>query len=189
MDYQEAMCRPDGVVGKAGLAAQIEHRGVLGAAAETLSVFRERDEPVIHVRVAFDAGYSRMTSASPRFAYFREHRLLLADAPESAICAEVAPLAAEKVVDKGSVNPFVGTDLAQYLTRLGVGHLALGGVATNHVVEGTARFAADSGYRVTVLEDLCAGNSADLHNFSAQAILPAYADVRGHAEFLEGASR
>lgn len=177
MDLQEALCRPEGRVGRSGLAAEVERRGVLTTAATTLAEFRGRAWPVVHVRVAFDATYSRLTSSSPRFGAFKVNGLMLETEAETAIVAELAPVAGETVIDKGCVNPFVGTRLHSVLTGLAAQHLVLGGVATNHVVEGTARYASDWGYRVTVLEDLCASGTRELHEFSVDHILPAYAAV------------
>jgi nicotinamidase-related amidase len=172
MDYQEGICREDGVIGRSGMGRQALDRDVLGAAARVLKTFREQDLPRVFVRVAFDPAFQRMTSASPRFQSFRDQGLMVAGSPEAEICHEVGPLWGEPVVDKGCVIPFIGTHLMQLLTNLGVGHVVLGGVATNQVVEGTARYAADSGLQVTVLEDLCAGATAEMHAFSVANLLP-----------------
>lgn len=185
MDYQEAICRPDGAVGRSGAGAEVERRGVLDAAARVLEAFRARDLPRIFVRVAFDEHYARMTSASPRFQSMRRNRLLLESDPGTAICAEVAPRADEPVVTKGCVSPFIGTNLTSKLIGLGARELVLGGVATNQVVESTARIAADMGYAVTVLEDLCAGFGAEAHAFSVEQMLPAFGTVTGSREYLE----
>lgn len=187
MDFQEGICRPDGPIGRQGTAAEVSRRGTLDAARSALEWFRAAGHPVLHVRVAFDPDYHRLTSSSRRFAGMREHRMLQADDPWAGICAEVAPAPGEPVVDKGCVNPFVGTALTQILNRLAPSELVLGGVATNHVVESTARYAADCGYPVVVLEDACASFTPELHAFSIEQILPAYARVTSVAAYQEKA--
>jgi nicotinamidase-related amidase len=177
MDFQRAMCDPDGAVGRAGLAGEIARRGTLERLATTLAAVRSAEVPVVHVRVAFDPDYSRMTSASPRFAAFRDRRMLTEDADESQFVHAATPLDGEPVIDKGCVNQFVGTRLLALLVSYGCNHLILAGVATNHVVEGTARYAADHGFRVTVVDDCCAGASAEMHAFSVERILPFYGEV------------
>lgn len=179
MDYQEGLCRAG------GLGEQATKRGVLAAAARVLEEFRRRNLPRIFVRVGFDEHYTRMTSASPRFRLMRERRMLLDSDPASAICPEVAPRPGELVVTKGCVSPFVGTSLPSALIRLRPSELVLGGVATNHVVESTARTAADSGYAVTVLEDLCASFDAAAHAFSIEQMLPNFGRVIDSQAFLE----
>jgi biuret amidohydrolase len=184
MDLQEGICRPTGPIGAGGMGQQSEERDVLGAASRVLREFRERDLPRVFVRVAFDPDYQRMSSASPRFRFFRDRGLMIEGAPEAEICAEIAPMPGEHVVSKGSVIPFIGTNLASILTTMGATRLVLGGVATNMVVEGTARYAADSGYAVTVLEDLCAGAKPALHDFSISQMLPAFGNVERSETYL-----
>lgn len=185
MDYQEGICREDGPIGRSGVGAEVSRRGVLEAARGALSRFRSAQHPVIHVRVAFDPQYHRLTSASPRFGAMRRHRMLLESDPATQICPEVAPLPEEPVITKGCVNPFIGTHLTHSLTHLRPAELVLGGVATNHVVESTARYAADAGYPVVVLEDLCASFRQDLHDFAVTEILPAFGRVLSSAEYFE----
>lgn len=184
MDYQEAICRETGPIGSSGSGHEVVRRGCLPAATVVLASFRRAGATVIHIRVGFDDHYVRLTSASARFESIRKQHLLLDSDPLSKICAEVAPEEGEIVITKGCVNPFVGTHLAQTLLRLGPTELVLGGVQTNHVVESTARFAADTGYKVVVLEDLCAGATAELHDFAITRILPAYATVMKSADYL-----
>lgn len=187
MDYQEAMCAPTGRVGAAGLADEVGRRGVLEAASRVLAACRRRDDvAIVHVRVAFDAQYHRMTSGSKRFAYFRHEQMLIEGSPEAGIRPEVAPAPGEPVINKGCVNPFVGTSLASVLIGAGVRTLVLGGVATEHVVESTARYAADLGYDVIVLEDLCASSKAEWHEVSIGRVLPSYATVLSSTAFLSG---
>ena len=185
LDLQEGVCRTDGPIGRQGTGAEVARRGTLDAARTVLESFRAQERPVIHVRVAFDRDYTGLTSASPRFAGMREHRMLQADDPWAAICAEVAPMDGEPVLNKGCVNPFIGTPLVQLLNQRAASQLVLAGVATNHVVESAARFATDSGYPVVVLEDACASFTEELHMFAVEKILPMYARLRSVAEYLK----
>lgn len=185
MDFQEGICRPDGRLGSNGMGLQVEERSVLENAASVLSQFREHGRPIVFVRVAFDVQYSRLSSASPRFAGFKEHKMMVEGSSEAEICAEIAPIAGEPVVSKGCVIPFISTNLTSILTRLSASHLIMGGVATNMVVEGAARYAADAGYTVTILEDLCAAATSEAHDYSIRKILPAFASISTSAAYLE----
>ena len=59
------------------------------------------------------------------------------------------------------------------------GPTAVGGVATNLVVESAARHACDAGLSVTVVDDLCASFRADFHDFSMQNLMPLFGTVTG----------
>jgi nicotinamidase-related amidase len=184
MDYQVALCGPGPHTRAPAVAAQVEERGVLINAAKVLQAARDAGILVVHVRLAFDPTYKLRTNRLARFDAYPDNRAMLADSPEAQIVEPLAPVAGEPVVDKGCVDPFIGTPLASVLHAEGITHLILGGVATNLVVESAARHASDSGFQVTVVEDMCASFAPDLHAFSMEKLMPMFATVRNSADLL-----
>lgn len=183
MDLQVGICGPDGLLGgKSGLSDHTAERGVLDRAGRVLEKARTAGIAVIHVGVAFDEDYANRNNRGPGFARFESNRWMLRGSEESAFNPEVVPAEGELVIYKGCVNPFIGTNLMEVLVRLGTTHLYLGGTATNYVVESTARHAGDSGFEVTVLEDLCASYNQEMHDFAVQRTLPMFASVGGSDE-------
>ncbi|GAA4367470.1 isochorismatase family cysteine hydrolase [Actinomadura sp. NPDC048032] len=182
LDYQVALCEEGPHLRMPPLAAQIAERGVLATAGRVLDAARAAGTLVVHVRLAFDPSYRLRTNRLPRFAPYEEQRAMLADSPEARIVEALAPVAGEPVVDKGCVDPFVGTPLRDVLAAEGVTEVVLGGVATNLVVESAARHASDSGLQVTVVEDMCASFRPDFHEFSVTNMLPLFGSVIGSAE-------
>ena len=117
---------------------------------------------------------------------------MLAGSPEAAFVSLLAPLESEPVVTKGGVDAFVGTQLLEILSGRGIRNLILLGVATNLVVESTARHATDAGFGVTVLEDCCASFQSELHAFAVERILPMFATLSSSDEavaLLNGVAR
>lgn len=185
MDYQVAICGAQGRLGtSSGLSVHAHERGVLARVAESLAGARSEGLPVLHARVLFDAAYTRRTNRSARFAAFEKNQLLMEGAADAEFVPEAAPIHGETVVNKGCVNPFIGTGLQQRLVTLGVTDLYLGGVATNFVVESAARHAGDSGFHVTVLEDLCAAYDQKMHDFAITNTLPLFAEISSSQDFL-----
>jgi nicotinamidase-related amidase len=88
------------------------------------------------------------------------------------------------IVTKQCVNPFFNTGLLSWLLKNGIKEIAIGGVATNLVVEATARYADDAGLAVTVLEDCCASPNPEWHRFSVEKMLPLFGRVISSSEFL-----
>ena len=82
----------------------------------------------------------------------------------------VAPREDEPIVRKPRISAFYGTELQSILTARDVNTLVLTGVATNFVVESTARYAADADYRVIVLEDCCGAFSEEEHACSIRTL-------------------
>lgn len=189
LDLQESICREDGEIGRNGIAAQVAERGVLDSAARALSAARELGFLVAYARLAFDDAYTSLASRAPRVRAMRAAGIG-ASASGSAICHEIAPRPDELVVAKVGIDPLIGTPLLPVLTAAGVSEIAIGGVATNHVVESAARHAADLGFVVTVLEDLCAAQTPELHRHSIEETLPFYASIARSGDYFaaEGAT-
>lgn len=184
MDYQLGICTSAGPLGvEAGYAVQVARRGVLAKAAIALSRFREENATIIHTRVAFDEHYSNLTNVSERFRSIRTQRLMLEGAPETEFCDGLIPVPGEIVITKGGVNPFIGTSLSQHLARIKPSVVVLGGIATTHVVESCARHAVDSGYKVVILEDLCAASDEESHRYAIERVLPGYASIAKSEEY------
>jgi biuret amidohydrolase len=184
LDYQVALCE-HGPHGRApALADQVAERKVVQTAADVLAAARTAGLFVAHVRLAFDPTYALRTNRLPRFDAYPDARAMLAGSPEAAIVDELAPVQGEPVVDKGCVDPFVGTPLLHVLHAEGIRTVVLGGVATNLVVESAARHASDAGFQVVVVEDMCASFSAAAHEFAVTTTLPLFADVRSAADLV-----
>lgn len=177
MDYQNAVC-------KGMAAAEVERRGVLQKAQRCLEAARAHRVPVIHVRVAIDREHSLRTSRSKRFETFEQQGAMRLGTPDTEFCEEVRPLDGEPIVNKGCVSPFIGTALTELLIGRRAGELYLAGVATNMVVESALRHAADSGYKVNVIEDCCASFSQDMHEFAISKIFPAYGELCSSDDFI-----
>ncbi|MER5179129.1 isochorismatase family cysteine hydrolase [Streptomyces sp. NPDC002896] len=189
LDYQVALCEQGEHLRMPALAEQVAERGVLATAEKVLTAARDADAYVVHVRLAFDPSYELRTNRSARFDAYPRERAMLATAPGAQIVSPLAPLPAEPVLDKGGVGAFNGTPLLQMLLGAGVRHVVLGGVATNLVVESTARYAVDSGLQVTVVEDMCASFDPELHDIAMTRILPMFAAVRTADETIAELSR
>lgn len=182
LDYQVGLCEDGPHLKAPPLQAQIAERGVLATAERVLGQAREAGVLVVHVRLAFDPSYKLRTNRLPRFDPYESNRVMLADSPEAQIVKALAPVDGEPVIDKGCVNPFIGTALRDLLAAEGVTEVVLGGVATNLVTESAARHASDSGLQVTIVEDMCASFSPELHSFAMEKVLPLFGAVTSSAE-------
>jgi nicotinamidase-related amidase len=185
LDYQVALCEDGPHTRMPPLVAQVKTRQVLDNAARVLEASRQAGVDVAHVRLAFDPTYALRTNRHPRFDVYPEQRAMLADSPEAQIVEALTPIAGEPVLDKGCVDPFVGTPLLTVLAAWGVTEVILGGVATNLVVESAARHACDAGLKVTVVEDMCASFDPDFHEFSVAKMMPLFSEVTSSRDLVE----
>jgi nicotinamidase-related amidase len=89
----------------------------------------------------------------------------------------VLPRADEVVIGKHRVNALYGTALDLILRANTIDTLMILGYATSGVVLSTVRYAADLDYRLVVIEDCCADQDPDVHDFLTQRIFPRQAEV------------
>ena len=177
LDLQNEMVDTKGKVGGGGLAKIVAERGVLANAARALAAARAVGLMVVHVRLGFRADYADALSVAPRIAKLKEHRAAILGEWGCEFPDAVRPNADEVVITKQCVNPYFNSALLSQLAQRGIRRVVLGGVATNLVVESSARYSDDAGLAVTVLEDCCASPNAEWHAFSIEKMLPMFGEV------------
>ncbi len=169
MDYQHDIVAEDGKFGSQGLGAEVTAAGAIKKAAQALTAARESSLPVAHVGVCVKPGQALNLSAG-LMAGIAALGALQEGSSGVEFMADVAPADGEFVVMKTTVSSFASTGLDVHLRNADISHLVLAGVATNMVVEGTARHAVDLGYQVTILGDACASFSPEMHEFALEVL-------------------
>jgi nicotinamidase-related amidase len=166
MDLQNEIVHRDGFVGGQGMAAEAEERHVVENSTRALHIARLEKIPVFHVGMAFRSGYPDVNARAPIFQGIMAAGALLDGSWGAQFLPQVRPLEGEPIVFKRGVGAFAGTDLRRMLQVLAIETLVLAGVATNFVVEATARQAVDEGFRVITLRDCCATFNGAMHDNS-----------------------
>ncbi len=151
--------------------------GLLERAAAVLAAARAAGACVAFVRVAFRPGHPEVGDEHPMASALKLMGGLQLAAPETQIVPALAPLSTEPVVVKHRVGPFHGTDLTPILSARGVDTLVLLGVSTSGVVLSAVRQAADTDYRIVVVEDGCADPDAEVHRLLMEKVFPRQATV------------
>jgi nicotinamidase-related amidase len=161
-----------------------QERNVIEKAETVLRGARQAGLPIIHVVLQFREGHPEISSRNRMFSVIKQMGLFVTGQEEGRIEESLAPVKGDIIISRPRVNAFYGSDLQTVLAYRGVDTIILMGIATNWVVEGTARYAADADYRVIVLEDCCAGISVEAHDFSIANVLSTIAEVSTSQEFL-----
>ena len=162
MDFENDIVHVRGKVSSKGYAAFESRHGILSLVRETQDRFRAAGLPVVHVRVGFHPGYAQSPKGSPLMGQAHDFGAFDLSDWGGQFLDEVAPQGEELVITKHRVGSFHGTALNLTLRNMGVTHLFLAGVATDMVVESTAREAHDHDFGVSVVADCCiAANEED----------------------------
>ncbi|CAI0835069.1 isochorismatase family cysteine hydrolase [Serratia ficaria] len=131
---------------------------------------RVRKIPVIWVRVGFADDYHDIPPHSPLFNQLKQIGALRLSSPGCQWVPELRREPEDLRFEKTAVSAFSGNNLLAWLQQHRCHHLLLGGVSTPLAIESTARQAHDAGFQVTVLQDLCAAPTQELHQQSLDTL-------------------
>ncbi|MSQ16867.1 MAG: cysteine hydrolase [Dehalococcoidia bacterium] len=149
----------------------VQHTQALQKAARAAGVL------VCYSATVFRPGYPEISDRNKTFSQRKQSGQPAVADPLRVIHAAVKPAEGEVVVGKHRVNALFGTDLDMVLRAHNIETLIILGYATSGVVLSTVRYAADADYRLVVVEDCCADQQPDVHDFLTQRIFPRQAEV------------
>jgi biuret amidohydrolase len=161
---------PDGKFSAWGLPAEVARRNVIPTTKRLLAAARRARMPVIHVTGVTRPGLAGSPRNADAWRALAALGALLEGTWGAQLHDELKPEAGEIVVVKRRVSAFYHSDLQLAIADVGASTLILCGVATNFVIEGTARDAADAGFVVIIAEDCCSSSSEDVHRASLAAL-------------------
>ena len=125
------------------MAKLIKERKVLGTIARLADAGRSAKIPIIHVRHCYRSDYLDAPLNIPILASMKTNELLKDGTWGAEIHQELAPHPSDAVISKTRVSACFASPLEAILSAQGITHLVLTGIATNGVVEGTARDGVD----------------------------------------------
>ena len=136
-------------------------RFVVPNVRQLLAFFREHQLRVIHLTLgSLMQDYSDIPPHRRAFARAKNIRI---GEREHEILDEVRPVAGELVINKTTPSAFNSSSIDSVLRAMGIEYCLFAGVSTHMCVEGTARDAADRGYRSILVEDACGANKPEFH--------------------------
>ena len=152
-------------------------RGVVGKTAALQRAARDAGIMVCYCATVFRPGYPEIGARNKTFGQRKDSGQAAVFDPLAVIHPAVAPAEGEVAVGKHRVNALYGTDLDMSLRSNNIETIVLLGYATSGVVLSTTRYAADSDYRLYIVEDCCSDSDPEVHDFLTQHIFPRQADI------------
>lgn len=163
LDFINEVVDEKGKFASKGYPVFVKTHGVFDNVNIAIARAREKNIPIIFVRVGFSPDYREWPEASPLFGTAMKFGALKLGTWATEIHPSINKTDADFFVVKHRISAFYATSLEAILRVLKVDTIFLGGVATDLVVQSTARDAHDRDYRVVVLEDLCGAGSEEDH--------------------------
>ena len=143
---------------------------------------------ICYSATVFRAGYIEISDRNKSFSERKRSGQPAIGDPLAVIHPAIKPTANEPVIAKHRVNAMYGTDLTMILGANNIDTLVMVGFATGGVILSTTRYAADSDYRLFIVEDCCADQDPAVHDFLCQKIFPRQADVVQSADIIKALS-
>ena len=184
MDFENDIVHEEGAFKDFGFAQMVKDNDVLGKTATLLTAARNAGVLVVYVSVKFRPGYPERPANAGLWQGLHGANALVEGTWGASIHDAVSPQDGEPVVTKRGVSAFMASDLEPILKNQRIGTLLLAGVATNFVVEGTAREASDRGYNVVVVGDCCASVNQEAHDASLSVALPFLSTISSSDEVI-----
>ena len=172
MDFENDIVHPAGAFKDFGFAQMVADNDILDKTTQLLTAARNAGVSVIYVSVKFRAGYPERAANGGLWQGLHGANALVEGTWGAQIHDQLTPKNREPVVTKRGVSAFTASDLVQILHNNRIDTLILAGVATNFVVEGTARQACDLGYNTIVVGDCCTSMNQEAHEAALGTALP-----------------
>lgn len=154
----------------------------VNATVPLLAFFRQRQLPVVHTRVVFEADGSNHNQFALRV---KPLQALTETAPGSQIVPLLAPRTGEWVIRKQSASAFFETGLAGWLHLRGVDTVVIAGCTTSGCVRATAVDSMQHNFRTLVLSDCVGDRAIEPHEANLFDIRQKYADVMTRDQFMQ----
>ena len=178
MDVQNDIVHEDGKYKDFGSPAHARERNILINIKRVLDKAREVGVKVIYIKFGMrDFSAEVAGNHTPILAAVSDLKACDLNAWGGEVHESIKPIEGEAIVEKNRINAFHRTNLKEILVEADIDTLILTGVATNYVIEATARHASDDDYKLIILDDCCSSMNQDMHDFSMQNILPNLGEI------------
>ncbi|HLX53095.1 MAG TPA: isochorismatase family cysteine hydrolase [Aquella sp.] len=168
IDYINDIVHPQGKI--ASCAKMLTEKNIIGKCNNILDITRKHNHLIIWIKVGFSHGYLQVSDNSPIFKPAKTNQALMQHTWGTELIEGLNYQENELVIFKNRINPFYATNLELILRVNQIEHIYLAGVATEWAVEAAARDAHDKDFGVSIIEDLCASHSLEIHNSSIKTM-------------------
>ncbi len=185
LHWQNELVKQGGVLSDAfsGILASF---GTLGHMQAVLQASRKSKVYVVYVNASHRKGYPEIAdNPAPLAAGLVKTNAFIKGTWGVEVIEELRPEEDEIEIFNYSTSAFIYTELDLLLRNRGIGAVVLTGLATNWVVESTAREAFNRGYLVWTLSDCCNSPNREAHDYCIKNTLPMLGVVCDSKTYME----
>ena len=184
-DLQNDVISEGGAFAGDGGYDHAKSQNVVENVARLAAAARSVDVPVIHVHYVVDPGAPGTKLNAGLYRAVKESNALVRGTWGAAAAPGVEPQEGDLVVEKMRTSAFYNTRLMTLLQGFGTETVIVAGAWTHMSIEHTARYGADVGYRMIVINDACSSINDEWHNAGLNYALTAIGEVASLEQAIE----
>lgn len=169
LDMMNDLVHADGPSGKGAYGEQVRARNILAHTRSAIDKARAANIPVGFVRVGFSPDYRECPPDSPIFSNARKNGIFKLGEWGTQTHPDLGQQPGDFDIVKHRVSPFYSTSLEAIVRARGISRIYCSGISTNAVVQAMVREGHDRDLSIVVLEDCCAGLSAEEHEIAIRS--------------------
>lgn len=187
---QNDIAKSEGKFAFSGVPAQVAKHNLLQKWVAVLKATRGAGMRAIYVNNVLRPGYPELAQKTfPLMKGTREHGAFIQGTWGAENPDEIKPLPGDLVIENYNTSAFSYTNLGQILRANKIECLFLVGLTTTFVVNSTARYGAELGYDITILEDCCTSFTDEMHDFEIAHVLPQFGTICKSGDFIAALSK
>jgi nicotinamidase-related amidase len=188
LHWQNELVKPGGAV-SIPLSGILAEAGTLERMQLALQASREQGVLVVYVNASHRKGYPEVPpNAAPLAAGLVKTNAFLRGTWGAQVVEELEPQEDEIEIANYSTSAFTYTELDLILRNRAIRTVVLAGLATQWIVESTARDAFNRGYSVWTLADCCNSPDRQAHDYCVKNTLPMLGVVCRAADYVKAIS-
>lgn len=153
IDFINDIVHPDGKTNM--VSDYVSKFSVIEKANQAIAWGRDKNFPIVHVKVGFSKGYLDCPLNSPMFAKAKANNALLLGTWNTEFHADMDVKPEDYIVIKHRVSALYATNLANILSAQQIDTVYVSGISTNMAVELVSRELHDRDFNVIVIADAC----------------------------------
>jgi nicotinamidase-related amidase len=172
LHWQNELVKPGGLVA-AVFSGVLAEFGTIERMQDALEASRKKGVLVVYVNASHRKGYPELpANPAPLAAGLVRTNAFIRGTWGTQVIDELGPLGDEIEISNYATSAFIYNELDLILRNRGITTVVLAGLATNWVVESTARDAFNRGYSVGTLADCCNSPNREAHEYCVTNTLP-----------------
>ncbi len=140
-----------------------ENPSIISNVNQLISCFREKHDPIFHIRLAFDSNYQGLPRNAPNGPFFKENKKFLIDHSDTKFISEIDVQEGDAILNKKYGDPFYKSGLLELLNDRFIEEVLFTGISTDNAIIFGANSAITHDFSTLVVTDAVGAPTQEAH--------------------------